>query len=68
MKNGRKSVTISLYDEHLDWLKLVGDPADLGPSEVIRSLIETFYDYRFERSFFGWELRPPKWRRERPSC
>jgi len=64
MKNGRKSVTISLYQEHLDWLKLVGDPAELGPSEVVRSLIESFYDARFVKTFFGYELKRPAWREE----
>lgn len=65
MRNGRRSITLSLYDEHIEWLRKVGDPAQQNPSEVVRALIESFYDARFTRTFFGWQLRRPAWREEK---
>lgn len=61
---GRISVTVSLKQRHIDFLKLVSGQAGLGLSETLRAFIEHFSDHRpvWRGPLLTWE--PPAFRQE----
>ena len=65
MKKARKTITISVYEPHKKLLSIWAAQTGMGPSALIRALLEQFSNWRFEKDgLFGLELRPPKYQRE----